>query len=290
VTLLALLGTAEAACGDRVLDDVEECDDGNLVSGDGCSDRCIVEDGWACETRDFELTQDLDLPDDLGLAEPAWFFREDRRLTTQLTDGGPSVFLSDVRVEEGLAAFGLRVNDNDRDFVGFTVGLEPGAGADADWLLIDWKGDDEQASCGWAAEGLAISRVQGLPSASDLWCHQGAVTELAGGSTLANSGWRQDETYVIEVLADSDAIQVWVDGSLELDYGASLPMGSLGVYTLSQQEATFELFQPLQVDICSDEGSVGGYTGGLCTGCASGPAGPAGLLGMLALGLLRRRR
>lgn len=26
----------------------EECDDGNTVSGDGCSKKCKIEDGWEC--------------------------------------------------------------------------------------------------------------------------------------------------------------------------------------------------------------------------------------------------
>lgn len=28
---------------------VEECDDGNLVNGDGCSAACVIEPGWQCE-------------------------------------------------------------------------------------------------------------------------------------------------------------------------------------------------------------------------------------------------
>src|SRR3989338_5891385 len=35
-------------CGDRVLDKGESCDDGNRLSGDGCSDVCNVESGWTC--------------------------------------------------------------------------------------------------------------------------------------------------------------------------------------------------------------------------------------------------
>jgi cysteine-rich repeat protein len=30
-------------CGDGVLDDNEVCDDGNLISGDGCSNKCVVD-------------------------------------------------------------------------------------------------------------------------------------------------------------------------------------------------------------------------------------------------------
>lgn len=37
--------TAWAECGDGVVDGVEECDDGNLVDGDGCTDACLVEQG-----------------------------------------------------------------------------------------------------------------------------------------------------------------------------------------------------------------------------------------------------
>ncbi|KAA0150819.1 hypothetical protein FNF28_07209 [Cafeteria roenbergensis] len=31
----------------------EECDDGNTVSGDGCSSTCSIESGWVCEHEDF---------------------------------------------------------------------------------------------------------------------------------------------------------------------------------------------------------------------------------------------
>ncbi|EKX50957.1 hypothetical protein GUITHDRAFT_103539 [Guillardia theta CCMP2712] len=36
-------------CGDGVLTAPEQCDDGNSVSGDGCSSTCQVEQGWECD-------------------------------------------------------------------------------------------------------------------------------------------------------------------------------------------------------------------------------------------------
>lgn len=44
------LGNAcTASCGSgMLLDDGRECDDGNLVDGDGCSSGCAVEPGWTC--------------------------------------------------------------------------------------------------------------------------------------------------------------------------------------------------------------------------------------------------
>jgi len=36
-------------CGDNVIVD-SECDDGNLDSLDGCSNTCVFEDGWNCDS------------------------------------------------------------------------------------------------------------------------------------------------------------------------------------------------------------------------------------------------
>jgi len=40
-------GQCEISCGNGVINDGEECDDGNTVSGDGCSD-CTIDIGWEC--------------------------------------------------------------------------------------------------------------------------------------------------------------------------------------------------------------------------------------------------
>lgn len=38
----------DVGCGNLVLDAAEQCDDGNLVDGDGCSALCVLEDGYMC--------------------------------------------------------------------------------------------------------------------------------------------------------------------------------------------------------------------------------------------------
>ena len=40
--------TPETICGDGIVIDTEECDDANALSGDGCSEACLIEDGYAC--------------------------------------------------------------------------------------------------------------------------------------------------------------------------------------------------------------------------------------------------
>ncbi|PIR48138.1 hypothetical protein COU80_05940, partial [Candidatus Peregrinibacteria bacterium CG10_big_fil_rev_8_21_14_0_10_55_24] len=48
VFLASLTDECLPECGDSVREDPEECDDSNAVSGDGCSDLCVVEQGWEC--------------------------------------------------------------------------------------------------------------------------------------------------------------------------------------------------------------------------------------------------
>ncbi|MEK6799202.1 MAG: EGF domain-containing protein [Planctomycetota bacterium] len=47
-------------CGDGVIEGGEECDDGNVADGDGCSSLCTVEAGYACNTTGPSVCTDND--------------------------------------------------------------------------------------------------------------------------------------------------------------------------------------------------------------------------------------
>ncbi|CAJ1437050.1 unnamed protein product [Effrenium voratum] len=47
-----------SSCADGHPHDAEECDDGNMVDGDGCSTSCKVELGWTCEAQPLGLYAD----------------------------------------------------------------------------------------------------------------------------------------------------------------------------------------------------------------------------------------
>ena len=40
-------------CGDGKNMRIEECDDGNTISGDGCSSDCLVEEHFMCEGGNY---------------------------------------------------------------------------------------------------------------------------------------------------------------------------------------------------------------------------------------------
>jgi len=44
-------------CGNRIIESGETCDDNNTTPGDGCSDTCAVESGWACTGEPSVCTQ-----------------------------------------------------------------------------------------------------------------------------------------------------------------------------------------------------------------------------------------
>ena len=45
------------ACGDGVIGEGEECDDGNRLDGDGCGPDCTVEPGWTCTGQPSTCTR-----------------------------------------------------------------------------------------------------------------------------------------------------------------------------------------------------------------------------------------
>jgi cysteine-rich repeat protein len=58
-------------CGNGELDADEECDDGNNFIGDGCSNVCLVEDGWEC-TEPVSSSAVRDGGFELGVPNSAW--------------------------------------------------------------------------------------------------------------------------------------------------------------------------------------------------------------------------
>lgn len=43
-------------CGNKLLESGEECDDGNLLSGDGCNSTCGIETIYECSKNKYEFS------------------------------------------------------------------------------------------------------------------------------------------------------------------------------------------------------------------------------------------
>ncbi len=54
------LNNVYVVCGDSVVDESEECDDGDRTMGDGCSDVCLLENPLACGNRQVDPGESCD--------------------------------------------------------------------------------------------------------------------------------------------------------------------------------------------------------------------------------------
>ena len=212
--------------------------------------------------------------ENLVFDEPSWELSTDRLVVTQLENPDSTVFYSDFDVNSARVRAELRVAgqpQQDDDFIGFAIGFDPGefrGNRNADYLLLDWKQQDQLLFDGLAREGLAISRVSGIASLQEFLLHvdteanpRGGVVELARGATLGSTGWETDRTYVFEIEILPGEMRIFVDGNLELELAGIFDTGRIACYNASQPFATCgnftveELAAPvLPLDGFTDEG------------------------------------
>lgn len=93
----------ETICGDGIVDEGEECDDGNNVGGDGCSAMCTDEGGQGCTPGYWRQPHHYD-----SWAAP---YTPDTLFSSVFEDAFPGQMLSDVVVLRGggLNALGRHV-------------------------------------------------------------------------------------------------------------------------------------------------------------------------------------
>ena len=144
----------------------------------------------------------------------------------------------------------------DNAFVGFVVGFNGGdsSNANADYLLIDWMyrnrefdfNGDSVSPGGWAARGLRLSRVTGIPDCDEFWQHANldgtpdtsGLEELQQADTNGSTRYnRQNYEFAIDFGAES--IEIYLDGSLELDFDGEFSNGRFGAYAMLHNSATF---------------------------------------------------
>ena len=140
--------------------------------------------------------------------------------------------------------------------MGFALGILSGDANNpnltADFLLIDWKQGNQQytfdGTSTLAKEGLAVSRVTGVPNRDEFWGHTdiaattGAVEELQRANNLGDTGWDDFETYVFTFDFGPTNLDVYVDSVLELSIVGSFNDGRFGFYNFSLADVIYSGF------------------------------------------------
>lgn len=142
------------------------------------------------------------------------------------------------------------VTSFDDDFIGFVVGYNNNdyLSSSADYILIDWKQADQDADFGsgtvTAVTGLALSTVSGAtadvnPGNTYSWEHSGPVAEQLRANTLGSTGWADNQLYNFKLIYMTNRVQLYINGTLELDYTGAFSDGSIGLYQFSQRQVEF---------------------------------------------------
>jgi hypothetical protein len=209
-----------------------------------------------------------------GFLPGVWTVSEPEHLSVcQSINGQPTMFYSDFSAFDTQVQGQIYVSGGDDDYIGFALGFQPGDASNpsADYLLIDWKQLDQNynfgsPSCGgegMAYEGLAVSRVTGIPTADEFWQHTDqdapscsplgdGLTELARGINLGNEGWNQNQWYTFTFEFNQTSLKVYVDGILEIDIVGVFNNGRVAFYNFSQAEVCYSGYvveAEVQIDI-----------------------------------------
>jgi hypothetical protein len=206
-----------------------------------------------------------------GFGAGVWNVEADGSSVYQSVNGQPTMFYSDFNAAGSDIELSLHVAtpSDDDDYVGFAIGFEPGdaTSASAEYLLVDWKKitqtfnfDTPSTTPGSTADaGLAVSRVTGVPTADEFWGHVefdthpgGAVEELARADTLGATGWSFNTTYTFRFVFTETRLQVYVNGTLELDVSGDFPDGRFAFYNFSQARVTYSAVELVPAGTCGD--------------------------------------
>jgi hypothetical protein len=200
-----------------------------------------------------------------GFGAGVWTVSGDGHSVVQSVNGQPTFFYSDFNAfNSELEGVITAVSSGDDDFIGFALGFRPGdaMGADAEYLLIDWKAatqafDFGSPSCtpgGTAPRGLAVSRVSGIPTADEFWTHgnflspacsdeNSGLEQIARGNTRGDTPWQSGVDYTFRFQFSATSLKVYVDDVLELDITGDFADGRFAFYNFSQQSVTYRGFQ-----------------------------------------------
>lgn len=166
----------------------------------------------------------------------------------------PAVFYAPGTNARGTALSGkitVSTATTDDDFIGFVLGYQAGevTSSAANFVLVDWKGGDQNNAGQFGQAGLALSHVTDGSVASNYWGHTGGINEIERATNLGSTGWLEGVEYEFDIIFNANLIEVFVNGVKELSTTAaeaglaSFGDGAFGFYNYSQDRVLYSALE-----------------------------------------------
>jgi hypothetical protein len=182
-----------------------------------------------------------------------WVVAPGGATVNQTINGNPTFFVGPGSFIDTVLRGKITSGAGDDDLIGFVMGYNApaGIGNDMDYVLLDWK-QNNQASGGFTSfEGFSLNRVNG--TITDYIPGFWGRTDSAGFDNLATNysttnGWAAGVEYSFEIAYRADRVTVGVLGgafgtpTTVLDVAGSFPAGQFGFYNYSQANVTYSGF------------------------------------------------
>jgi hypothetical protein len=224
---------------------------------------CVFSHALAQDPVDLNSWTAESYPAVSGFYPGVWTVSPDGYSVLQSVNGQPTLFYSDFLAFNTRFEGKIKVETaGDDDFIGFALGYQPGdpTNPSAEYLLVDWKQGTQwydflSPSCPpgrTAYEGLAVSRVFGIPAADEFWGHwnfdgscsdlSSGLEELQRGITRSSTGWTDLIEYDFKFEFTPTNLKVYVNGTLEIDITDGFSNGRIAFYNFSQENVKYSGF------------------------------------------------
>jgi len=242
-------------CGNIVIDAGEQCDDGNRLIGDGCSDTCQIESGWQC-TDPTPAGEVADPSFEAGSPNPSW--------------AEASINFDSPICDEGVCGTGTGSGPADRFFWAWFGGVEEFEEASLSQSVVfpatvtEMRFELEVSACDSASDYIEVlidgNREFFIDGSSPLCGLTGYTTQSVDISAYADGASHNIEFHTETFAVNLDISNFFVDA-------ISIP-GTASFCSLSVQSLT------LKKEVINDNG--GSATASDWTLTASGPTGFSG--------------
>lgn len=180
-----------------------------------------------------------------------WNVAGDGSSVLQTINGDPTFFVGPTSQINTTIRGSIKVETTgDDDFIGFVFGFNGpvSTGNDMNFVLFDWKQNNQSFGGFLASEGFALSRVNGTITnfIPGFWGHtDSAEFDVLATDFGSTRGWEDNTAYDFEILYQAGRIKIDISGGAFgagetiFDIAGSFPDGQFGFYNYSQASVRY---------------------------------------------------